>query len=90
MIKEHDDVVKAVIQALENPRFNWRTIQGISEETSLSRDVVIEALSRVAEIIVKSPGAADDGSDLFTTRDHFRKEGGVTAKFMGAIKNRIL
>ena len=66
-----DDEIKSVLKALENDKFEWRTIEGVSKETGLSSDQVIDALDAASDKIVKSSIPSLEGKALFATRGHF-------------------
>lgn len=84
--KEQQDFV---IKSLENPKYQWRTISGISKETGLSQDIIIEVISQNGDLVVKSSVPSKDGQELYTTRSHFRTSTPVLKKMIGAIKNRL-
>jgi hypothetical protein len=79
----------AVFRALENPRYKWRTIPGISKETGVPRDQVLEILTRFSEYIVKSAVMSKAGEDLYSLRSKFIREESSIKKLIGAIRNRI-
>lgn len=85
-----EDQIKAVLKALGNEKFNWRTIDGVSQETGLSAEQIIAALNAASDKIVKSSSRSPDGKALFATREHFRKNAGTFEKLLGAIKNRAM
>jgi hypothetical protein len=82
------DHVTAVLGALANPNYKWRTIGGVAKETGLDTKVVLNVLSTKADQIVKSSVQSLEGSDLYTTRDHLRMKASLGEKILGAIKNR--
>lgn len=84
------DQIKAVLEALGNENFDWRTIDGVSKETGLSIEEVIDALNAASDKIVKSPDQSPDGKELFASREHFRKKASTLDKILGAIKNRAV
>jgi hypothetical protein len=83
-----DENVQLVLKALENPKYKWRTIGGVSQETGLSADQVLEVLGSPSDKIVKSSIPSPEGKSLFTTREHFRKSASTFEKVLSAIKNR--
>ena len=82
------DQEERVLQALGNPKFTWRTIQGISKETGFGTDVILEVIARRKDNIVRSSILSESGEDLFATRKHFQEHASVSNKLMGALKNR--
>lgn len=78
-----------ILMALENPRYTWRTILGLSKETGLDPSVIAEFISKNNDNIVKSSLKSKNGEDLFTTRNHFRKKAKPLDKLFGAFTNRL-
>lgn len=78
-----------VLAALENPKYFWRTIQGLSDETGLAVDVINAAIKKHYGTVVKSTIPSDKGESLYTTRTHFRKKASFGEKLSGAFKNRL-
>jgi len=79
----------AVFRALENAKYKWRTIPGISKETGVPREQVLEILTRFKEYIVKSAVPSQAGEELYSLRSKFIREQSSIKKLIGAIRNRI-
>ena len=79
--------VKAVLEVLGNEKYKWRTIDGVSQETALPAEKVIDVL-RSSDEIVKSSIPSPDGRSLYTTREHFRKSASAFERVLSVIKNR--
>jgi hypothetical protein len=79
----------AVFRALENPKYKWRTIAGISKETNVPPEQVMDIVTRFKEYIAKSSVQSQAGEDLYTLRSKFIREESSFRKLVGAIKNRI-
>jgi hypothetical protein len=79
----------AVFRALENPKYKWRTITGISKETNVPPDQVLAIVTRFKEYIAKSAVQSQAGQDLYALRSKFIREESSIKKLIGAIKNRI-
>ena len=77
-----------VFKALENPKYEWRTIDGIVKETGLSEDEVIKIIKKFDGLIIKSSIPSIDGKSLFTTRSKFRKKQPVFKQVYSIFKNR--
>ena len=68
MPKKTRDVKYVVIQALNSPKFKYRTVQGLSKETHFPANVIVEVLNSdksVRKSLVKSK----TGADLYTARE---------------------
>lgn len=61
-----------VHRALEDPKWDWRTVPGVAKSTGLSEPQVESALSSSAAII-RSSVPDEHGRALFTTRTHYKK-----------------
>jgi len=79
----------AVIAALENPKYKWRTISGVAKESGVSQETVLEIISQNRDLIVQSSIPSIKGEDLYTTRNHYREFASSAQKIFGALKNRI-
>ena len=75
--------------SLEDKRYKWRTMRGVTEETGLSQKEVQELMSDHSDTIIKSSIPAESGEDLFTTRDHFRKMQSPFVKIASSLINRV-
>jgi hypothetical protein len=79
---------KVVVEALENPDYEWRTIPGIAAETGLPPDRVTQILEQLIAKRLVISSSDTEGRKLFTTRPHFREKAPLWEKFVAAIKNR--
>ena len=77
-----------VIKALENPKYQWRTISGVSQEIKLPLGDVTASIIKNEDLIIESNIDSIDGEKLYTTRKHFRKKSTFWQKFSSVIRNR--
>jgi len=78
-----------VIAALEDPRFDWRTIDGVATQTGLSPSQVLQVLQGADEEIVRSSVPDEKGRTLYTTRKHYRETHGLGARILSALADRV-
>jgi hypothetical protein len=81
-----DEKGQKVVSALENPKWDWRTIVGISEETGIEPTQVssiLKALPNVVQTTDKS------GRPLFSTRNHYDKRQNIANRILSAFSDRI-
>jgi hypothetical protein len=78
-----------IVRALEDERYDWRTIDGLSEQTGIPETKVKEVLASLEQVIVRSSIPDDSGRDLYTTRRHYRQTHGVGARFLSALSGRV-
>ncbi len=79
-----------VIQALENGRYKWRTVDGIASEVKESKTLVVETIKDLGRqgVVVRSSTPSTTGEALFTTRKHYQRTTSVTGRLIAAFKNR--
>ncbi len=63
-----DPVERKVFEALANPKWDFRTIIGISKNTGLEEAVVKTVLDKYPNLIRMSPISDDRGRNLYTLR----------------------
>ena len=82
------DKTEKVIQALENPKYTWRTIRGITLETGLEPSVVESNISANGHIIIKSSSHNQNGEELFASRKVYRERVSPFIRLGSALTNR--
>jgi hypothetical protein len=78
-----------IIRALEDERYEWRTIDGVSEQTGIPTAKVREVLECLEPEIVRSSVPDDSGRALYTTRKHYRQTHGLGARFLNAVSGKV-
>lgn len=79
----------SIKNAMENPKYTYRTITGISKEAGVSVDSVARAIKEHPEEIVLLHRKGKNGEFLVTTRDHYKRKASLREKIMGALINRV-
>jgi hypothetical protein len=62
-----------ILKALENPDYEWRTVEDLSQETGLSKDKIESVLKRLSNHIIKSRDLDVRGQERYTTISHYRR-----------------
>ncbi|MEN5208101.1 hypothetical protein ABE493_08270 [Stenotrophomonas terrae] len=88
-VPSDSEVKIKVINAMNNNRYRWRTIGGISKEVGLPQDVVVKVISLNSDSVVRAPALSNKGEPLFTTREHLLEKATIGEKILGAFKNRV-
>jgi hypothetical protein len=78
-----------IIEALEDDRYDWRTIDGISEQTGVAAADVRELLNSLDEVVVRSSIPDESGRALYTTRQHYRQTHSIGARFLDAVAGKL-
>jgi len=87
---QSDPNEKAIVAALENSRYRWRTISGVIADTKLTRDDVLQGLAKLidADVVIRSEVPSTSGEELYTTRDHYKRFSPITKRLSAALRNR--
>lgn len=86
--RSSDKKVHVVVGALENPKYRWRTIDGVTKETGVDAFTVKRVINKMSDEVVKSSIASTSGEDLFTTRRHLKETESFLSRIGAAIRNR--
>lgn len=76
-------------RALENPKYRYRTIEGVIKETHVTFHDLNKVLSEHPEEFVVLHRKSSDGQKLITTRKHYKEKASLQEKVMGAVLNRV-
>ena len=82
------DLKGRVIAALENPKYDWRTVGGVASEVSASKDDVAAVLSTMPDIVVRATD--DNGRVIFTTREHYERTHGLGDRLLSALADKVI
>jgi len=63
-----DPMERNVFQALSDPAWDFRTVDGISKSTGISKSEVSRILQKYPELVRKSPVPDHEGRDLYALR----------------------
>lgn len=75
-------------QAFANPKYTWRTIQGVSKETGVSEKDVHSYIKKNADSYIKSSSKNDRGENLYASRTVYRTKASPFRRIMASVKNR--
>src|SRR3989442_8665105 len=70
------DEKQLIVSALENPAYDWRTLDGIAKETGLAPEKIIDILSSLGADVIRRADPDDSNRFLYTTRRHYRRSSG--------------
>lgn len=83
------DEWEQIREALEDPHYKWRTIEGIANDTGIALSTVIESLAAHDDLVFRSSIPTKEGQDLFTTKERYRKTSTVWDRLESAITNKV-
>jgi hypothetical protein len=86
-----DENGQRVVRALENPKWDWRTIEGISEETGISPQQVASIIRYLPNVVDVVQSSVPDikGRPLFTTRKHYNQRQNFANRILSVFSDRI-
>lgn len=84
-----EDSYEKIKRALENPKYKFRTISGVSSEANVSVQAVEKAIREHSDEIVKLFRRGENGELLITTRAHYKKKATIKEKIIGAVINSV-
>jgi hypothetical protein len=87
--KSLETASQLVINSLEDPRYDWRTIEGISKETGLSNSQILGIINGVGNAIVRSSIPDEEGRSLYTTRKHYKDTHSLGARILDALADKV-
>jgi hypothetical protein len=82
------DLSTAILRALEDSRYDWRTVSGLARSTGVTEREVKKVLDAMRNQLVSA--TADDGRILYTTRSHYEKTHGIRDKILSALADRVV
>lgn len=83
------DERSAVMRALQNPKYRWRTPSGVASESGLTAQRAYEVLIQMTDDVMAANAQAPSGEPLFASRQHFLQQSGVFQNITGGLKNRL-
>lgn len=84
-----DEKYELVKKAAENPKYKFRTWEGLVKETHLSTSDLDKVVSSHPKEFVILHRHGDSGQKLITTRKHYNETATTKEKFLGAVLNRV-
>lgn len=65
-----------LIRALEDPKWDWRTAEGLAKDTGFSPEQVAYLVKSDPDTFIRSRVPDKDGRPLYSTRDHYAQKRG--------------
>ena len=78
-----------IIEALEDTRYDWRTVEGLSDQTGIPVQTVRDILEGLQQDVVRSSIPDELGRSLYTTRRHYRQTQSLGTQILSALSDRI-
>jgi hypothetical protein len=80
---------RLIIGALEDPRYEWRTIDGIANQIGVPAAQVQDSLESLKQVVVRSSIPDEMGRSLYTTRKHYRDTHGLGSQLLAALSDKV-
>lgn len=78
----------AVLQALEDDRYDWRTAKGLAKDLKIDEQEILAVLNSFPDQVVRA--TSGDGRILFTTRSHYEKTHGFGDRLLSALADKVV
>lgn len=78
-----------IIRALEDNRYEWRTIDGIVGQINVPAARVQQILETLKHVVVRSSVPDEMGRSLYTTRKHYRETQSIGSRFLAALSDKV-
>ena len=85
-----EEVWAQIKQSLELDKYKWRTISGISRDTTLTQEQIRICLALHGSEVIKSSVPSKLGARLYTTRKHYRNKSTIWSRLESSILNRVV
>ncbi|MEL0616757.1 hypothetical protein V6243_07905 [Cobetia marina] len=85
----NDNFYNKLIRALENPRYKYRSVDGVAKEIGLDHGKLLKLLNHHSDEIVVLNRKGNDGQILITTRKHYDKNASKVEKIKSVLMNRM-
>ncbi|MFQ5961142.1 MAG: hypothetical protein ACE5MG_07080 [Candidatus Methylomirabilales bacterium] len=76
-----------VLKALGNPKYNWRTCEGVSHETGIDVETVGRIVESMPDLIIRSRIPDEKGRPLYATRKHYKETHGLLDRFLDQFRS---
>jgi len=83
------ELKQKVFEALDNPKYKWRTIGGISRETGIAFETVYYTVYKYRDEVVGSAVSSDTNEPLFTTRENWFRHATWLDKIRAGFRNSL-
>jgi hypothetical protein len=81
---------EAVLAALHDKRYNWRTLDGLAADTGLEPVAVEDILEKqLSDKVIRASVQDDKGRSLFTARDRYRESRGLLGRLLTALSDKV-
>lgn len=82
------DVRTLIVQALEDQRYQWRTMDALTRASGVREQDVLEVLRSMCDQIVRA--TTGDGRTVYTTRKHYQESHGFGDKLLSALADKVV
>jgi len=79
----------AVMDALSDERYLWRTAEGIARDTGFSTRLVKSVLIHSSDSVIRSVMDDEQGRPLYTTPQHYRAHAGILRRALSALCDQV-
>ena len=79
------DNIEKVMSALDDERYDWRSVKSIAEETGIVDTEVLSIIQIKKRDLVESTNTDDDGLHYYTTKTNYERRKGFGSRFFESL-----
>jgi len=72
----------SVVKSLQNKKYTWRTISGVSKEIHLSQEAVTNIVEGLPNVVIRSRVPDKKGRLLYATRKHYQESNSSVSRLI--------
>src|SRR5258708_1188466 len=82
------DIKTRVIAALEDERYDWRTLNGLARSVGAREADILQVLNSMPDQVVRA--TTTDGRTVFTTRKHYEETHGFGDRLLSVLTDKVV
>ena len=86
----HISLAELVVSALNNPKYDWRTVEGLAKETNLPTGDVSYTLEHdLYEEVVRFVIPDEGSRSLYMTRDRYKRRRTLLSRILSVLSDEV-
>jgi hypothetical protein len=87
-VKASLDLKAAIVKALEDQRYDWRTLEGLVRSAGVKEEQILQVLNSMPDQVVRA--TTTDGRTVFTTRKHYEETHGFGDRLLSVLTDKVV
>ena len=82
-----EDEKEKLLEALSDPKYSWRTVDGVSRDTGIKPAHVQELVQEMPDLVIRSRIPNKRGEALYATRAHYKRTHSPIARLLDQFRS---